>query len=334
MRIHAARAGRIGTNVIFGFPRTDVRAPLLRAGGERPTKVLRDLLRGDGAVMVPGVFNAVTAMLAERMGFRALYLSGAALTASMGLPDLGLVTLDEVARAVTYIARAVSTPLIVDVDTGFGEALNVVRTVRELEAAGAAAVQIEDQVLPKKCGHLAGKQLVPAEDMAKKVRAAAEARRDPDFVIVARTDARGVTGLDDAVWRAQLYLEAGADVIFPEALESLDEFAEFARRVRAPLLANMTEFGRSPLIPAARLGELGYRLVIYPVTLLRVALGAMRRALRTLMEVGTQEPLLGEMMTRGELYELIAYHDYEEFDRRVSEEVDGMVRRVTRHRYQ
>ncbi len=299
-----------------------MRAPILKKERKDAVAELRAELKRPGIVMVPGVYDAITALLVQSMGFKAAYVSGAAVTASLGLPDLGLITMDEMVRVVRYIASSVDIPLIVDIDTGYGEALNVVRAVVEFEKAGAAGVQLEDQVLPKKCGHLSGKQVVPADEMAKKIKAAVEARRNPDFVIVARTDARGVTGFDDAVERAKLYLEVGADVIFPEALESEQEFAEFARKVRAPLLANMTEFGKSPLIPAKRLEEYGYKFVIYPVTLLRVALGAMREALRTIAELGTQEPLVQRMLTRKELYELIGYYDYEEFDKKISEEVD------------
>jgi methylisocitrate lyase len=299
-----------------------VKAPILRKERRDAVAELRAELKRPGIVIVPGVYDVITALLVQSMGFKAGYVSGAAVTASLGLPDLGLITLDEMARVVRYIASSVDIPLIVDIDTGYGEALNVVRAVVEFERAGAAGVQIEDQVLPKKCGHLSGKQVVPADEMAKKIKAAVEARRNPDFVIVARTDARGVTGFDDAVERAKLYLEVGADVIFPEALESEQEFAEFARRVKAPLLANMTEFGKSPLIPAKRLEEYGYKFVIFPVTLLRVALGAMREALRTIADLGTQEPLVPRMLTRKELYELIGYYDYEDFDKKIAEEVD------------
>lgn len=299
-----------------------MKAPILKKERRDVVAELRAELKRPGIVMVPGVYDVISALLVQSMGFKAAYVSGAAVTASLGLPDLGLITMDEMVRVVRYIASSVDIPLIVDIDTGYGEALNVVRAVVEFERAGAAGVQLEDQVLPKKCGHLSGKQVVPADEMAKKIKAAVEARRNPDFVIVARTDARGVTGFDDAVERAKLYLEMGADVIFPEALESEQEFAEFARRVKAPLLANMTEFGKSPLIPAKRLEEYGYKFVIYPVTLLRVALGAMREALRTIAELGTQEPLVQRMLTRKELYELIGYYEYEEFDKRISEEVD------------
>lgn len=267
--------------------------------------------------MVPGVFNALTAILAEKMGFKAVYVSGAAVTASLGLPDLGIITMDEMVRIVSYICDSVDIPVIVDIDTGYGEVLNVVRAVREFEKIGVAAVQIEDQVLPKKCGHLSGKQLVSPFEMARKIKAIVETRRDPDFVVIARTDARGVTGFDDAVERAKIYLEAGADVIFPEALESEEEFAEFASKVRAPLLANMTEFGKSPLIEAWKLEKMGYKFAIYPVTMLRVAMHSMKKALSLLREKGTQRELLPEMLTRKELYELIGYHEYEEFDEKM-----------------
>ncbi|MBP1449668.1 MAG: methylisocitrate lyase [Thermoproteus sp.] len=309
-----------------------MRAPILKRERRDAVAELRRELGRPGIVVTPGVYDAISALLVQSMGFKAGYVSGAAVTATLGLPDLGIITMDEMVKTVSYIASAVDIPLIVDIDTGYGEALNVVRAVREFERAGAAGVQIEDQVLPKKCGHLSGKQVIPAEDMAKKIRAAVEARRNPDFVIVARTDARGVTGFEDAVERAKLYLEVGADVIFPEALESEEEFAEFAKRVKAPLLANMTEFGKSPLIPAKRLEEFGYKFVIFPVTLLRVALGAMREALQTIKEAGTQTPILQRMMTRRELYELIGYYDYEEFDKKIAEEADKIISTKIKYR--
>jgi methylisocitrate lyase len=277
-------------------------------------RALREELRRPGIVLVPGVFNALTAVMAQNLGFKAVYVSGAAVTASMALPDLGLITMDEMVRTVKYIVDAVDIPVIVDIDTGYGEALNVMRAVREFEAVGAAGIQLEDQVLPKKCGHLSGKALIPPEEMAKKIKAAVEARRNPDFVIIARTDAVGVTGFEDAVERAKLYLEVGADVIFPEALRTEEEFREFAKRVKAPLLANMTEFGVSPLIPAKRLEEYGYKFVIFPVTALRVAMYAIREVFKTIMEEGTQASWLDKMLTRKELYELIRYYDYEKID--------------------
>ncbi len=281
-------------------------------------RLLREELKRPGIVLVPGVFNALTALIAQDLGFKAVYVSGAAITASMAMPDLGLITMDEMARVVRYITDAVDIPVIVDVDTGYGEVLNVMRTVREFEKAGAAGVQIEDQVLPKKCGHLSGKVLIPAEEMAKKIKAAAEARRNPDFVIIARTDAVGVSGFEDAVERAELYIEAGADVIFPEALRSEEEFKQFAERIKAPLLANMTEFGVSPLVSAKRLEEFGYKFVIYPVTALRVAMYFVREVYRAIAVEGTQKAWLDKMLTRSELYQLIKYHNYEEIDNQIA----------------
>src|SRR5665213_2518492 len=223
-----------------------------------------------GTIAVPGVFCPLVARMAGRMGFPAVYLSGAALSATLGVPDIGLVTASEFAEAARAIAAATTVPLLCDADTGFGEALNVERTVRLFEAAGAAGLHLEDQQMPKRCGHLSGKQLVEADAMASKIRAACAARRDSDFVILARTDARGVHGFDEAVRRAKLYLAAGADGIFPEALESPEEFAAFARAMPGVcLLANMTEFGRGPPMDRAALAELGYRIVLYPVTGLR-----------------------------------------------------------------
>src|SRR5579871_1235805 len=212
---------------------------------------------------VPGVFNALVGRMAERLGFQAIYLSGAALSASLAVPDVGLVTLTEFVDAARAITSATQIPLICDADMGFGEALNVERTIRSLEAAGVAGLHLEDQQLPKRCGHLSGKQLVDAQVMIAKLRAAAAARRDTDFVLIARTDARGVLGFEEAVRRAHLYVEAGADMIFPEALESPEEFATFARALHpVPLLANMTEFGKSPILDRKELGELGYRIVL------------------------------------------------------------------------
>lgn len=268
-------------------------------------------------IAVPGVFNALIGRIAERIGFQALYLSGASLSASLALPDVGLVTLTEFTEAARNIAAATRLPLLCDADTGFGEALNVERTVRLFENAGAAGIHLEDQQIPKRCGHLSGKQLVDAEVMAAKVRAATAARRDADFVIVARTDARGVAGFDEAVRRARLYLEAGADVIFPEALESRDEFATFAKELApTPLLANMTEFGRSPGLNFAELAELGYRMVLYPVTTLRVALRAVQEVLQDILAKGHSRDHLEKMLTRAELYQMLDYAGFEERDRK------------------
>jgi methylisocitrate lyase len=283
-------------------------------GQPSPGRRLREAWAA-GTIAVPGVFNALVARMAERLGFRAVYLSGGALSAAAGVPDVGLLSVTEFAGAARSITQATALPLLCDADTGFGEALNVERTVRLFEAAGAAGLHLEDQQMPKRCGHLSGKALVEPEVMAAKLRAAAAARRDPDFVIIARTDARGVSGFDDAVRRARLYLEAGADAIFPEALETADEFARFAREVPAPLLANMTEFGKSPLFDVPQLAALGYRLVLFPLTALRAALKAAEDTLRDLAQKGHQRDRLPQMLTRRELYELLDYSGYEARDR-------------------
>jgi methylisocitrate lyase len=255
------------------------------------------------------------ARLIEQCGFEAMYLSGAAFSAGvLGLPDVGLFTLTELAQQTTYLTRACGLPLIVDADTGFGEALNVERTIIELEAAGAAAIQLEDQQFPKRCGHLAGKSLVEPEAMCAKLRAAAEAKADPDLIILARTDARGVTDIGDAIERAKRYLDAGADWIFPEALQSKAEFEEFARAIDAPLVANMTEFGKSPLLTLDELADLGYSAVLYPVTLLRVSMKACEAALNLLAADGTQSDILDLMQTREELYDLLEYRAFEQRD--------------------
>jgi methylisocitrate lyase len=269
-----------------------------------------------GTIAIPGVFNALVGRMAERQGFLAIYLSGAALSASLALPDVGLVSLPEFVEHARSISQATPLPLLCDADTGFGEALNVERTVRLFEGAGVAGIHLEDQQLPKRCGHLSGKSLVPAEAMVAKIRAAVAARRDPGFVIMARTDARGVTGFEDAVARARRYVDAGADAIFPEALESPEEFREFARQVQAPLLANLTEFGKSPDLDVASLAAMGYRMVLFPVTTLRSALRAAEETLQEIRQRGTPRALLPRMLTRAELYELLGYADYEARDRR------------------
>jgi methylisocitrate lyase len=266
-------------------------------------------------IAVPGVFNALVARMAQRLGFRAVYLSGASLSAAAGVPDIGLLTLNDFVEAARAITLGSSLPLLCDADTGFGEALHVERTVRLFENAGVAGIHIEDQQLPKRCGHLSGKQLVEPEVMAAKLRAAVQARRHADFVIVARTDARGVTGFDDAVRRARLYLDAGADAIFPEALESTEEFAAFAQAIRAPLVANMTEFGRSPNLDFSTLGAMGYRVILYPVTAFRVALRAAQETLADILKLGHQRDRIPQMLTRAELYDLLGYADYETRDR-------------------
>jgi methylisocitrate lyase len=266
-------------------------------------------------IALPGVFNALVARMAERLGFHAVYLSGGALSAASGVPDIGLLTLPEFVDEARRLTAATPLPLLCDADTGFGEAVNVERTVQMFEGAGVAGIHLEDQHLPKRCGHLSGKSLVEPEAMAAKLRAAIAARRDPDFVIIARTDARGVTGFDDAVRRARLYLQAGADAIFPEALENADEFAAFAREVPAPLLANNTEFGRSPNLDFDQLARLGYRMVLYPLTAFRVALKAAQDTLRDVLQRGHQRDRIPQMLTRAELYDLLGYESYEARDR-------------------
>lgn len=266
--------------------------------------------------VVPGVFNPFSALLVEKEGFDAAYLSGAALTSSLAMPDLGIITLTEVEETIKRIREVTDIPLIVDADTGFGEVVNVYRAVKVLEGAGADAIQIEDQVLPKKCGHLNEKQVVKPREMVQKIRAAVKARRD--CLIIARTDSRAVFGLSDAIERAKEYLEAGADIIFPEALTSREEFQLFSKQVRAPLLANMTEFGKTPYIKAMEFKEMGYKYVIFPVTTFRVAAKAIQMTLRELKEKGTQEGLIGNMMSREEFYKIINYEFYEKLDRELS----------------
>lgn len=279
-----------------------------------PGRRLRDAWKA-GIVQIPGVYNPLVARLAEEAGFQAIYLSGAALSASMGMPDVGLVTLSEFVDFARNITSACKLPLISDADTGFGEALNVERTVQQFEAAGVAGIHLEDQVMPKRCGHLSGKKLVSKHEMDAKVRAAVGGRTDPDFVIIARTDARGVTNFDDAVSRAKLYLEAGADAIFPEAMQGEDEFARFAKAVPCPLLANMTEFGKSPLIDVENLGRMGYRMILFPLTAFRAAMKAAEATLLDLFRNGTQKNSVPAMQTRAELYDVLGYQGYEERDR-------------------
>jgi methylisocitrate lyase len=279
---------------------------------EHPGDVLRRMIAEDGILTAPGVFNGLSALLARRAGARAAYLSGAALSASMGLPDIGLFTLDELARTATQIVRVTGMPLFVDADTGFGSALNVMRTVRELDDARCAAVQIEDQVDPKRCGHLAGKEVTSAAAMCEKVAAAREAA--DRILVVARTDARAVNGFDEAVARGRAYADAGADVIFPEALETADEFRAYSDAVDAPLLANMTEFGRSPALTAQELAALGYAIAIFPVSAARVAAFHVGAFYAGLLREGSAQGWLDRMQTREDLYDLIGYDAYAALD--------------------
>ena len=286
---------------------------------DKPTQTkprrLRELI-AKRTVVLPGAFNALSAMQIERAGFEAMYVSGAALAAARGLPDIGLLSMTEVVSDSGTIANAVAIPALVDADTGFGPPLAVSRTVREVERAGLSGIQLEDQDMPKKCGHLPGKRLVSRAEMVGKIKAAVEARLDPDFFIVARTDARAVEGIAAAVERAQAYVEAGADAIFPEALESAEEFQLFAGQlaktgIKVPLVANMTEFGKTPYLRASEFEELGYRLVLFPVTALRIAAKAIETMLTELKSAGSQHALLGQMQTRQQLYDLLRYDEYE-----------------------
>jgi methylisocitrate lyase len=272
----------------------------------------RRLIERGGILQLPGAHNGQAALQARAAGFEALYLSGAAMTASMGLPDLGVITVDEVSFFIRQVARASGLPVLVDGDTGYGEALNVMHMVRTFEDAGAGAVHIEDQLLPKKCGHLNDKRLADAHDMAAKVAAARKARRH--LYIVARTDAAASEGMDGAVARAKLYLQAGADAIFPEAMTSAEMFRDFARRVEAPLLANMTEFGRTPFFTAAEFEAMGYRMVIWPVSALRVANKAQAELYAAIRRDGGAHSMIDRMQTRAELYATIGYSDYEALD--------------------
>ncbi len=268
---------------------------------------LRALL-ADHPVVLPGAFNALTARAIEQAGFEAIYLSGGALANSLvGVADIGLTTLSEATLHATRCAAVTSIPIISDADTGFGGPENAARTVEDFERAGLSGLHLEDQEFPKRCGHLSGKTIVPQSEFCEKIAAAVAARHDSDFLIIARTDARGVTGYDDAVARAHAYLKAGADAIFPEALQSQEEFARFARDVPTLLLANMTEFGKTPYLTADEFGALGYRLIIFPVTLQRLAMKAVCEGLATLLRERTQKSLLERMQTRQELYALLGY---------------------------
>lgn len=288
------------------FEQRDFTTPLnLKAQLEKP-----------GIIKMPGVHNSLVGMMAKKIGFSALYVSGAAFSASRGLPDLGYYTVDELSEYIHNLYRATGLPILVDVDTGFGEILMMSRTVNEMEDAGAAAIQIEDQLLPKKCGHLEGKQLVSAEDMCRKIEAARKSRKN--LLIMARTDAHSQFGIEECVRRAKMYVNAGADLIFPEALKTEEEFKTVSSEIKIPLLANMTEFGKTPYYSAEQFEQWGYKIVIYPVTTLRAAMKAVEKVLNEIHGRGTQEALLGEMQTRKELYELLDYFGYEEADKNIA----------------
>ncbi|QLY28641.1 methylisocitrate lyase [Nocardia huaxiensis] len=263
---------------------------------------------------IPGAFNPLVATLIQEIGFEGVYISGAVLSADLGLPDIGLTTLTEVAGRGQQIARVTDLPVLIDADTGFGEPMSAARTVTVMEDAGIAGLHLEDQVNPKRCGHLDGKAVVPVEDMVRRLRAAVSARRDPNFVLCARTDAAGIEGIDAAIDRARAYAEAGADLIFTEALSTAADFEKFRAAVPIPLLANMTEFGKSELLSAQTLEAIGYNAVIYPVTTLRLAMHAAESGLREILATGTQAALLDRMQHRSRLYELLQYERYNEFD--------------------
>jgi methylisocitrate lyase len=285
-----------------------------KSAGEK-RKEFRAALKTGKLLRFPGAFSPLVAMAIQRHGFDGIYISGAALSADLGLPDIGLTTLSEVAARGGTIARATDLPALIDADTGFGEPLNVARTVQTLEAAKVCGCHLEDQVNPKRCGHLDNKTLVTTQVMAEKIRAAVGARRDKNFLIMARTDSRAAEGLDGAIARAKNYIDAGADAIFPEALADEKEFEKFRKAIKVPLLANMTEFGKSKLLTAKQLSNLGINIVIYPVTTLRLAMKAIEDGLTAIKKDGSQKKLLEKMQTRAELYELLRYEDYAQFDK-------------------
>ncbi|HUX03896.1 MAG TPA: methylisocitrate lyase [Acidimicrobiales bacterium] len=288
---------------------------------EKRASLRAGLATGD-LLVLPGAFNSLSAMLIQRKGFDGVYVSGAAVAADLGLPDIGLTTLSELAGRSAQIARMTNLPVLVDADTGFGEVLNVARSVQILEDAGVAGLHIEDQVNPKRCGHLDGKQVVDEATALQRVRSAVSARRDPDLLIMARTDIRAVSGLEAALDRARALVDAGADAIFPEALEDLGEFEAMRAAVDVPLLANMTEFGKSELFTNRQLADVGMNMVIYPVSLLRLAMGAASRALDVLLDEGSLSSVLDQMQDRYDLYDLLDYGSYAHYDSSVYNFID------------
>jgi methylisocitrate lyase len=276
-------------------------------------KRLKSLIDDNQYILTPGVFSPLIAMMAEKKGFKALYFSGAAFSAMKGIPDIGIFTFQELFDAVIEITKMSKLPLIVDVDTGFGEVVNVTRTVSDLESIGVAAIQIEDQLFPKRCGHLEGKEIIEPNEFAKKIYAAKSVSKD--MLVIARTDARAVEGIDSAIERAKLYKDAGADIIFPEALETEDEFKIFAESVNGDMLANMTEFGKTPYYPADKFADMGYKIIIYPVSGLRTALNAISALFDEIMKTGSQVNFIEDMLTRKDLYNLINYDNYVKMDK-------------------
>ena len=276
-------------------------------------KRLKSLIDNNQYVLTPGVFSPLIAMMAEKKGFKSLYFSGAAFSAMKGIPDIGIFTFQELFDAVIEITKMSNLPLIVDVDTGFGEVINVTRTVSDLESIGVAAIQIEDQLFPKRCGHLEGKEIIDSNEFVKKIYAAKSVSKD--MLVIARTDAKAVEGIDSAIERAKLYKDAGADIIFPEALETEEEFKFFAESVNGDMLANMTEFGKTPYYPAEKFADMGYKIIIYPVSGLRTALNAISALFDEIMETGSQVKFVEDMLTRKDLYNLINYDSYIKMDK-------------------
>lgn len=289
----------------------DVQTPAEKRRG------LREKLNSGKLLQFPGSYSPMVSMLIEKQGFDGVYISGAVLANDLGLPDIGLTTLSEVSQRGRQIARTTNLPAIIDIDTGFGETMSVARTIIELEELGLAGCHLEDQINPKRCGHLDNKAVVSTSEMVKKIKAASNAKRDKNFVIMARTDARAIEGLDQAIARAQAYVEAGADMIFPEAMQDEGEFEKFRKEIKVPLLANMTEFGKSKLLTTKQLENLGYNMVIYPVTTVRLAMKAVEDGLKFIKDQGTQEPLVEKMQTRKRLYEILRYDEYNSFDQNI-----------------
>ena len=279
---------------------------------------LRQALGSGKLLQFPGAYSPLVAMLVEQKHFDGVYVSGAVVANDLGLPDIGLTTLDEVSRRGQQIARVTSLPTLIDVDTGFGGAVNVVRTVQTMEAMGLAGLHLEDQLLPKRCGHLDHKKLVSTQQMCQKLRAAVMAKRDPQLLIIARTDARASEGLEGAIERARAYVAAGAEMIFPEALRDEEEFVAFRQAISVPLLANMTEFGKSPLLGKKQLQAIGYNLAIYPVTTMRLAMHGVEMGLEQLKAQGDQKKSLKQMQTRKRLYEILRYTEYAQFDQDIA----------------
>ncbi len=280
-------------------------------------KAFRMSLKSGKLLRFPGAFSPLVSLLIEELGFEGVYISGAVLANDLGYPDIGLTTLSEVAGRGRQISRVTKLPSIIDIDTGFGEPMNAARTIQELTEMGLAGCHIEDQQNPKRCGHLDGKSLIEVPEMIKKIKAASNAKTDSDFLIIARTDARATEGLDKAIDRAKAYVDAGAEMIFPEALQNEKEFELFRKSLSVPLLSNMTEFGKSQLLTTTQLSNLGFNIVIYPVTSLRIAMGAVESGFKEILQQGTQESLLSTMQHRQRLYELVKYSEYNQFDQNI-----------------